>query len=118
MVSNLSSSRSTTPSLPVKAPGLACRQCRGFCGNRAGWMVQVYSEPGQGTTFKLYFLALDGDYPDLLQEVPQTQSRRDSQARVLVVEDAADLMTRLVVTLNKAGFDVRPAATGDQALAF
>ena len=47
------SSRSSPPSRPARAPGSACRQVYGFV-KQSGGHVKIYSEPGHGTTVKLY----------------------------------------------------------------
>jgi PAS domain S-box-containing protein len=81
---------------------------------QSGGTILVHSEPGHGTTFKIYLPAV--------QEAPVT---RDSAAQpspsggtetVLVVEDE-DAIRRLVCSvLKKAGYTVLEAKNGNEAL--
>ncbi|HEX5660609.1 MAG TPA: ATP-binding protein [Polyangiales bacterium] len=88
---------------------------------QSGGHIWVYSEPGHGTSFKVY-----------LPSVPSGESPRSSrppapasvpaaplapQARVLVAEDDALLRTLAEHTLQSAGYQVKTARSGDQALA-
>ena len=82
------------------------RQCLGH--------IWVYSEPGKGTTFKLYFPALLGARPTTTPELPA--SAWTPGGTVLVVEDQESVRRVEVETLRRHGFDVVEADSAEAAL--
>ncbi len=80
-----------------------------------GGDIWVYSEPGQGTTFKLYFprvaeaAALPPADRLATEEVPHTET-------VLVVEDEQTVRDLTVKMLRKLGHTVLAAADGAEAI--
>ena len=84
---------------------------------QSGGYIWPYSEPGLGTTFKIYLPATE-DTPAAIQAEPQPEKIRTSDhATVLVVED--DPLVRAIArrTLTEAGYSVLDAEDGQQALA-
>src|SRR5205823_6752202 len=80
--------------------------------------VWVYSEPGHGTTFKIFFPIVGAEvdaHPTLRTDVPDLDSKRPTET-ILVVED--DPSTRKVTqrVLAKAGYKTLEAADGEAAL--
>ncbi len=77
--------------------------------------MRVYSEIGVGTTFKLFFPAMTTDRaatgPAVIRDVTPTVG-----ARILLVEDEADLRKILHEHLGNAGYLVTSAASGDDGL--
>lgn len=108
------------PFYSTKAPGagsgLGLSMVEGFM-RQSGGTVQVYSEPDVGTTFKLYF-PVSADEPDAIVAPPIERSEADhtQSGRILAVEDEAEVLAILVTVLEKAGYEVVEAASGDQAL--
>ncbi|WP_186766456.1 PAS domain S-box protein [Falsiphaeobacter marinintestinus] len=100
---------------PGSGSGLGLSMIVGFM-KQSGGSVQVYSEVGIGTTFKLYFKALTDDtlnqdeLPGALLPLPH------GAARILVVEDEQGVRSVLKSTLAKAGYDIQTASSGDEAL--
>ena len=81
---------------------------------QSGGYIWVYSEPGHGTTFKLYFpastAALEG--PVIRS---QTTFRPEGQM-VLVVEDEAMIRSNVRECLQQLGYEVLEAESGEIAL--
>ena len=101
---------------PVGAgSGLGLSMVQGFM-NQSGGMVRIYSEPGVGTTVKLYFKAARGDRDSSVGAPPASQQIAAEGARVLVVEDEAAVLDVLVNSLTRAGYQITSARSGDAAL--
>lgn len=82
---------------------------------QSGGNIWVYSEPGQGTTFKIYLPCIDEPLEDYRQEV-RLKDAPSGNETVLVIEDeevVRKLTTRL---LKKQGYKVLEAPDGGQAL--
>jgi two-component system, cell cycle sensor histidine kinase and response regulator CckA len=76
--------------------------------------IWVYSEPGHGATFRLYFPT--ATHADAREEYPaegQREARR--AATVLVIEDEAGVRAMIARTLKRHGHRVLEAASGDEA---
>jgi signal transduction histidine kinase len=95
--------------------GLGLSQVYGYV-KQSGGHVKIYSEPGEGTTVKLYLPRLTGalqaDEPSAKERVPH--GRRDEL--VLVVEDDPEVRALTVETLRQLGYGVVEAANGSDAL--
>jgi PAS domain S-box-containing protein len=96
--------------------GLGLSQVYGFV-KQSGGHVQIYSEPGQGTTIRLYLprLATAADAPEVPAPVPVPPEGARHET-VLVVEDDDDVRTYSVELLRELGYDVLEAADGPSAL--
>ena len=85
---------------------------------QSGGNIWVCSEPGLGTTFKVYLprslAAPRSIAPKSL--APKTTGNHATQGTVLVAEDDALLRTLGEHSLTAAGYVVRVAASGDEAL--
>ncbi len=81
---------------------------------QSGGSVTCESQPGAGSSFHLSF-PLVAEAPAAV-EPPLPRDVRGSE-RVLVVEDQAALRRLMVVSLERAGYQVDNAANGDEALA-
>jgi PAS domain S-box-containing protein len=79
--------------------------------------VWVYSEPGRGTIFRLYFPRLAGDLLAAPRGGAPAPAARGGSERVLVVEDDEALRRLLTRILAAAGYEVSVAANGDEAWA-
>jgi signal transduction histidine kinase/DNA-binding response OmpR family regulator len=97
-----------------KGTGLGLAQAYGFV-KQSGGHIKVYSEPGHGTTIKLY--------------LPRTRRERDvsdqalsqpvqgGSETILVVEDDEDVRGAVVDMLTDLGYHVSKAESADEALA-
>lgn len=96
--------------------GLGLSMIQGFI-KQSGGSVHVYSEPGVGTTFKIYFKARDqgvGVRPDQKRSVQETADF--AGAKILVAEDEIQVLRIIKRTLEGLGCVVTTAASGDEAL--
>jgi signal transduction histidine kinase len=81
--------------------------------------ISVESEPGCGTTFRLYLPRQDTmpDDRDARASASPVQSTRGcSDETILVVEDESDLRNLAANLLEDVGYNVLKAANGDEAL--
>ena len=98
-----------------KGSGLGLAMVYGIVKQSGGY-IWPYSEPGLGTTFKIYLPATE-DTPAIQAEPQPERILASEHATVLVVED--DPLVRAIArrTLTEAGFSVLDAEDGHQALA-
>jgi signal transduction histidine kinase len=99
-----------------KGTGLGLSQVYGFM-RQSGGHIRIYSEPGAGTTIKLY-LPRNAD-PDakLSQRKFETVADGGSET-ILVVEDHDGLREYSTSVLRELGYHVLEASEGGQALEF
>ena len=102
-----------------KGTGLGLSQVHGFV-KQSGGHVKIYSEPGIGTTVKLYVPRLVGAETDLDAETPVI-SAESAQAKagevILVVEDDEKIRFLSVEALRDFGYTIVQAGDASQALA-
>ncbi len=96
-----------------KGTGLGLATVYGIIKQHDG-MIYVYSEPGKGTTFKIYF-PLSGDGKITFDQSEQTEIRGGSET-VLIVEDEQMLLDLSSMILEKAGYKVLKAKDGEEAI--
>jgi len=97
-----------------KGTGLGLSTVYGIVKQSHGF-IWVYSEPGHGTTFKVYLAAVDEEIPAAKKTPPAVQQRIGMET-ILLVEDDGSLraLTKKVLELN--GYTVWAAANLDEAL--
>jgi PAS domain S-box-containing protein len=78
--------------------------------------LNVYSEPGSGTTFSVCFPAA-ADLSDRLADAPEEKHPRGSGELILIVDDEAAVRTITQQTLESFGYRVITAADGTEAVA-
>jgi PAS domain S-box-containing protein len=99
-----------------RGTGLGLSMVYGFV-KQSGGHVTIYSEPGQGTTVRLYFpryLAAEGASGE---EERQLAPAGGGDETVLVLEDNDDVRGYSVMTLKDLGYRVLEACNGEAALA-
>jgi PAS domain S-box-containing protein len=94
-----------------RGSGLGLAMVYGFV-KQTGGGVAVYSEPGLGSTFKLYLPLVD----DLLEPAPPAEGRRGGHERVLLVEDDEGVRVLAEAFLEALGYRVVAASNAAQAL--
>jgi len=81
---------------------------------QSGGSIYVYSEPGQGTTFKIYFpKATEGQPPAAATAAP---SVLEGVETILVAEDQPDVRALTRSVLERYGYTVLEASNGHEAL--
>jgi len=97
-----------------KGTGLGLATVYGIV-KQSGGDIWVYSEPGRGTCFKIYFPRVDQD-PDLTPKAPATARPRAGSETILLAEDS-DFVRRLLreILLNQ-GYTLLEARHGAEAL--
>jgi CheY-like chemotaxis protein len=80
---------------------------------QSGGHVEVYSEVGIGTTFKIFLPRVDA--PDTLGSVEPVRVHGGAE-RVLLVEDQADVRKIALIALQTYGYAVTAAVDGADAL--
>jgi signal transduction histidine kinase/CheY-like chemotaxis protein len=100
---------------PGKGTGLGLSTVHGIV-NQNGGRVWVYSEPGRGTTFKLYFPVVESEVAASNQVPDSTHIRAGGGDTILLVED--DPATREVTrrVLARGGYAVVEATNGVEGL--
>jgi two-component system, cell cycle sensor histidine kinase and response regulator CckA len=83
---------------------------------QSGGYVWVYSEPGEGTTFKVY-LPRTTEPGDVETERPSPGPQpRPQHETILVAEDEAVVREMVVAALERLGYRVMAASTGEEAV--
>jgi signal transduction histidine kinase/DNA-binding response OmpR family regulator len=96
--------------------GLGLSQVYGFV-KQSGGHVKIYSEPGEGTTVRLYLPRLPGSADDVSDAAPAQRVPAGHRSEViLVVEDDEDVRVNTVEMLRELGYGVLEAADGRAAL--
>jgi PAS domain S-box-containing protein len=98
-----------------KGTGLGLSMVFGFLKQSAGH-ITVYSEPGLGTTFRLYLQPSQLRSQNTLIEAPPLQPNYKNEETVLVVEDNSSLRTVVVRQLEAIGLRVLEAENAQMAL--
>ncbi len=81
-----------------------------------GGFVNVYSEVGNGTTFKVYLPAMEISSDARKQASPETSLPRGNGETVLVVDDEASVLSITSQTLQAFGYRVLTATDGADAV--
>jgi CheY-like chemotaxis protein len=81
---------------------------------QSGGHIWVYSEPGRGTSFKVYLPRVD-EQVEVAPASPVAVSPRGNET-VLVVEDTESLREMVREVLEERGYTLLQAADGEQAL--
>ncbi|PYO26618.1 MAG: hybrid sensor histidine kinase/response regulator [Gemmatimonadetes bacterium] len=98
---------------PGKGTGLGLATVYGIV-NQAGGFIWVYSEPDQGTSFKVYLPEVDAT-AERPTAVPGARVPGGTET-VLLVEDAAAVRAVTKQVLERQGYKVLEAADGEAAL--
>jgi two-component system cell cycle sensor histidine kinase/response regulator CckA len=97
-----------------KGTGLGLSTVYGIV-KQSGGDIRVYSEPGRGTTFKVYLPRVEDEIGTAVARKFETSDLHGSET-VLVVEDEEALLKLARVAMERFGYDVLTASSGEEAL--
>ncbi|WP_299814248.1 ATP-binding protein [uncultured Jannaschia sp.] len=95
--------------------GLGLAMVYGFA-KQSGGHAEVESEPGRGTQIRLYFPAFDDAQGTSETEPELPVAKATESARILVVDDSADVRSVIAHQLRTLGYTVLEAEDGATAL--
>lgn len=97
-----------------KGTGLGLSMVYGIVKQSGGY-IWVYSEPGQGSTFKIYFPRVD-EPAELLEPEKHVQKVQRGTETILLVEDDEQLRELSSSVLTNCGYNVLVASSPEQGL--
>src|SRR3990172_6039955 len=97
-----------------KGTGLGLSVVYGIVKAHDGW-INVYSEPGNGTNFRIYLPAASGGIEEK-GDKPKASEIRSGNERILLVEDEEDVRELALLMLERQGYKVFVASTFDEAV--
>jgi PAS domain S-box-containing protein len=99
---------------PGKGTGLGLSMVYGIVKQSDG-QIEVTSEPGQGSTFRIYFPRVNGAAGEAVPRARRKAPGR-GQERILLVEDEPTLREVMGEYLRSLGYQVQEAENGQHAL--
>ena len=81
---------------------------------QAGGGIEVYSEPGHGTSFKIYLPRVEGPAGRLIQDKTDLEMPHGKET-ILIVEDEASVRELAVRILKRLGYKALSAPNGGEA---
>lgn len=97
-----------------KGTGLGLASIYGIVKQNNGF-INVYSEPDQGTTFKIYLPAYAEKSAGMLEKELELPTKRGSET-ILLVEDESAILHMTTMMLERLGYTVVAAATPGEAI--
>jgi nitrogen-specific signal transduction histidine kinase len=94
--------------------GLGLSQVYGFV-KQSGGHIKIYSEPGQGTTVRIYLPRFHGKGQNEVQETDQSIIGSDQAEAILLVEDDSDVRSYITDVLSGLNYSVLAAPNAEAA---
>jgi PAS domain S-box-containing protein len=105
-----------TTKAPGSGTGLGLATVYGTVKQSGGY-IWVYSEPGRGTTFKVYLPRTEQPAAPTPEEEPMPdRTSQQGHETILVAEDEAVVRDMVVAALERMGYRVVAASTGEEAV--
>jgi len=99
---------------PGKGTGLGLSTVYGIV-KQSGGNIWVYSEPGVGTTFKIYLPRIE-EAESVESETGEHSTTSDGEETILLVEDDASVRAVVIAMIAGSGYTILEAPHGDKAL--
>jgi len=99
---------------PDKGTGLGLSMVYGIVKQHGGF-IHLYSEPGKGTAFKVYFPAIEAQ-PDAFPETRREEIVRGGTETILLAEDEEAIRALAERILTGLGYKVLVARNGEEAI--
>ncbi len=99
---------------PDKGTGLGLAMVYGIVKQHGGF-IHLYSEPGKGTAFKVYFPAIEAQ-PDAVPTIRREEILRGGMETILLAEDEESIRSLVERTLKELGYTVLVARNGEEAI--
>jgi two-component system cell cycle sensor histidine kinase/response regulator CckA len=100
---------------PAKGTGLGLSVVYGIIQQHGGW-INVYSEPGHGTSFKIYLPAYSEKEEKKSEQKISMAALRGSNERLLLVEDEKNVREFVSKALAQCGYKLFIAENSQQAM--
>ncbi len=97
-----------------KGTGLGLATVYGIVKQNNGF-INVYSEPNEGTTFKIYLPRHQTGAEQVLEKTPEKPDARGSET-ILLVEDEPSILRMTTIMLEHLDYTVLPAVTPGEAI--
>jgi len=98
-----------------KGTGLGLSTVYGIV-KQSGGNIWIYSEPGQGSTFKIYLPRVEEEVDSMLQSSVVGNKPQQGSETILLVEDEKMVRNLALTILKRQGYKVLEAENGDNAL--
>jgi CheY-like chemotaxis protein len=98
-----------------KGTGLGLSTVYGIV-KQSGGNIWIYSEPGQGSTFKIYLPRVEEEADSMLQSSVVGTKPKQCSETILLVEDEKMVRNLALTILKRQGYNVLEAENGDAAL--
>jgi PAS domain S-box-containing protein len=98
-----------------KGTGLGLATVYGIVKQNKGF-INVYSEPGQGSTFKIYLSRFFADEGTDKKSMPEKNEAAGGTETILLVEDEPSILQMTRIMLERKGYSILSAATPSEAI--